>query len=63
MQGADATVTLTRATFDQVILGGKPALEAKLAGGDLKIDGQKEKLGELFLLLDKFDPRFNIVTP
>ncbi|MCL4504275.1 MAG: hypothetical protein M1438_20815 [Deltaproteobacteria bacterium] len=63
MQGADASVTLTRATFDQVILGGKPALEAKLASGDLKIEGLKEKLGELFSLLDNFDPWFNIVTP
>jgi len=63
VQEADATVTLTRAAFDEVILGGKPKLEAKLAAGDLKIEGQKEKLGELLALLDNFDPGFNIVTP
>jgi alkyl sulfatase BDS1-like metallo-beta-lactamase superfamily hydrolase len=60
---ADATVNLTRAAFDEVILGGKPKLEAKIAAGDLQIEGQKEKLGELISLLDNFDPWFNIVTP
>jgi alkyl sulfatase BDS1-like metallo-beta-lactamase superfamily hydrolase len=63
VQGADASVTLTRAAFDEVILGGKPKLEAKIAAGDLKIEGRKEKLGELLALLDNFDPWFNIVTP
>ncbi len=52
-----------RAAFDEVILGGKPKLEAKIASGDIKVEGQKEKLGELLALLDKFDPWFNIVTP
>jgi len=60
---ADATVTLTRAALDQAILGGKPKLQAEIAAGDIKIDGQKEKVGELLSLLDKFDPWFNIVTP
>lgn len=63
VQEADATVTLTRAAFDEVILGGKPKLEAKIASGDLKIEGQKEKLGELLALMDNFEPSFNIVTP
>ncbi len=60
---ADATISLTRADFDEVILGGKPALEAKTAAGNIKLKGQKEKLGELLTLMDKFDPWFNIVTP
>jgi alkyl sulfatase BDS1-like metallo-beta-lactamase superfamily hydrolase len=63
VKDADATVTLTRAAFNEVILGGKPELEAKIAGGDIKIEGQKEKLGELLSLMDNFDPWFNIVTP
>jgi len=60
---ADATVTLTRAALNEVILGGKPKLEAKLASGDIKVEGKHEKLGELLSLMDNFDPWFNIVTP
>ena len=60
---ADATVTLTRAALDEAIMGGKPKLEAAIVSGDIKIEGQKEKVGELLSLMDKFDPWFNIVTP
>ncbi len=60
---ADATVTLTRAALNEIILGGKPKLEAKLASGDIKVEGKHEKLGELLSLMDNFDPWFNIVTP
>ena len=60
---ADATVTLRRADLDEVIAGGKPKLEAKLAAGDIKVEGKPEKLGELLSLMDNFDPMFNIVTP
>jgi alkyl sulfatase BDS1-like metallo-beta-lactamase superfamily hydrolase len=60
---ADVTVTLTRAAFNQVILGGQPKLDALIASGDIKIKGQKEKLGELLSLLDNFNTQFNIVTP
>lgn len=60
---ADATVTLTRAALNEVILGVKPKLDAKLASGDIKVEGKPEKLGELLSLMDNFDPWFNIVTP
>ena len=60
---ADATVTLRRADLNEVIAGGKPKLEAKLAAGDIKVEGKPEKLGELLSLMDNFDPTFNIVTP
>ena len=63
VKDAEATFTLTRAAFDEFILGGKPELEAMMASGDLKVEGQKEKLGELLSLMDNFDPWFNIVTP
>jgi alkyl sulfatase BDS1-like metallo-beta-lactamase superfamily hydrolase len=63
VKDADATVTLTRGAFNQAILGGKPKLDALIASGALKIEGQKEKLGELLSLMDSFDPWFNIVTP
>ncbi|MEW6659251.1 MAG: alkyl sulfatase dimerization domain-containing protein [Thermodesulfobacteriota bacterium] len=59
---ADATVTLTRAALNEVILGGA-SLDAKTAAGDIKVEGNKEKIKELFSLMDKFDQRFNIVTP
>lgn len=60
---ADATVTLTRAAFNQIMLGGKPKLDALIASGAVKIEGKKEKLGELMSLLDNFNLQFNIVTP
>ena len=60
---ADATLTLTRAALDEGIRGGKPKLEAEIASGDIKLEGNKEKVGELLSLMDKFDPMFNIVTP
>ncbi len=60
---ADASVTLTRAAFGEAIMGGQPKFQAKIAAGDIKIEGQKEKLGELLSLMDNFDPWFNIVTP
>ena len=59
---ADATVTLTRAALNEVILG-QASLDAKIDAGEIKIEGKKEKLKELFSLMDKFDNRFNIVTP
>jgi len=59
---ADATITLKRAILDE-ILTGKAKPEAKIASGDIIIEGNKEKLGELLSLQDKFDPWFNIVTP
>lgn len=63
VKGADATVNLTRTAFNEVIMGGKPKLEAKMAAGDIKLEGAKERLGELLSLMDNFDPWFNIVTP
>jgi alkyl sulfatase BDS1-like metallo-beta-lactamase superfamily hydrolase len=60
---ADASVTLTRAAFGEAIMGGQPKFLAKIAAGDIKIEGQMEKLGELLSLMDNFDPWFNIVTP
>ena len=60
---ADATITLTRAALNEAILGGEPQLNAKIASGAIKIEGRKEKLKELFALMDNFDPWFNIVIP
>ncbi|MGN6372002.1 MAG: alkyl/aryl-sulfatase [Solirubrobacteraceae bacterium] len=59
---AQATVTLTRAAFDAVLLR-EGDLGELFASGAIVIDGEGEKLGELFSLLDDGDPAFAIVTP
>lgn len=59
---AQATVTLTRAAFDAVLLR-EGDLGELFASGAIAIEGEGEKLGELFGLLDDGDPSFAIVTP
>jgi alkyl sulfatase BDS1-like metallo-beta-lactamase superfamily hydrolase len=62
LKDADATLTLTRKTLDQVVLG-ESTFEKKVRSGDIKVKGSKAKLKEFFGLLDDFDFWFNIVTP
>ncbi len=62
-QDADATIHLSRAAFNAAILGGQAQIEARVAAGEIKLEGKKEKLEELLALLDSLDPWFNIVTP
>jgi alkyl sulfatase BDS1-like metallo-beta-lactamase superfamily hydrolase len=59
---AHATVTLTRAAFDAILLGegDGPAL---FSSGAIVVDGDGVKLGEFLGLLDEGDPVFPIVTP
>jgi alkyl sulfatase BDS1-like metallo-beta-lactamase superfamily hydrolase len=59
---ADATFTLTRATFDAINLG-KTTFEKEIAAGHIKLQGDGRKLAELFGLLDTFTGDFNIITP
>ncbi len=58
---AHATVTLTRAALNALILG-EDAGEL-FASGAFVVEGDGAKLGELFGLLDDGDPVFPIVTP
>lgn len=58
----DATITLSRATLDDVLLR-KDTLDEKIQAGEITVDGDKAKLDELLSLLDNFDFWFNIVTP
>ncbi len=60
--GADATVTLARATLDAITLKQTTFPEAVQAGL-VKIDGNRAKLGELLGMLDTFDPMFKVVEP
>jgi alkyl sulfatase BDS1-like metallo-beta-lactamase superfamily hydrolase len=59
---AHATVTLTRAALDTLLLGEGDAA-ALFASGAITVEGDGIKLGELFGLLDDGDPVFAIVTP
>lgn len=59
---ADATLTLTRDTLNKLMLK-QTTLKDAVAAGELKVDGNQEKLGELMSYMDNFDFWFNIVTP
>ena len=62
VKDADASITLTRALLDEVTLR-LTTFEEKIKTGEVKVEGDPRKLGELFALLDSFDFWFNIVTP
>lgn len=59
---ADVTVTLTREKLNDILLG-QTTLEKAVASGDVQVDGDADKLGDLVSMLDTFDFWFNIVTP
>jgi alkyl sulfatase BDS1-like metallo-beta-lactamase superfamily hydrolase len=61
-QGADCSVRLTRALFND-ILTGQTSFPARVLLGQITYEGNLLKLNELWSLLDAFDPWFNIVTP
>lgn len=58
----DASITITRSSFNQVLLGAATPQDL-LASGELQIDGDAMKLATLLGLLDEPDPNFAIVTP
>ena len=59
---ADATITLARATLDQISLRQKSFADA-LKAGEIAVAGNADKLGELLGLIDNFPPMFDVVTP
>ncbi|MNJ07412.1 Metallo-beta-lactamase superfamily protein [compost metagenome] len=59
---ADATITLTRETLNNVMLKQTTLKDAK-SSGDIKVEGNEGKLEELMSYMDNFDLWFNIVTP
>ena len=59
---ADATLRLTRETWNQIITK-ETTLRSKLMAGDIDVDGSRLALIGFFSLLDDFDPEFPIVTP
>lgn len=59
---ADATLTLTRATLDDITLQ-KTTFPAALQSGRITVAGRGEKLGELLAMLDSFPAGFPMVEP
>jgi alkyl sulfatase BDS1-like metallo-beta-lactamase superfamily hydrolase len=59
---ADATVTLTRATLNDIILQ-QTTLADAISAGDVTVNGDQAKLEDLVSYLDSFEFWFNIVTP
>lgn len=58
----DATLTLTKRTFDRMQSGELSAQQA-MASGDLKVDGRREAVTDFIGLIEKPDFWFNIVMP
>jgi len=59
---ADATITLSRDTLDQIVLK-ETTMKDAIGSGHVKIAGSQAKLEEMLSYLDSFDFWFNIVTP
>lgn len=59
---ANATITLTKATFDNVLLK-QTTFEKEVQNGNIRVSGDPSKISELLGLMDTFDPFFHIVTP
>jgi alkyl sulfatase BDS1-like metallo-beta-lactamase superfamily hydrolase len=59
---ADASFVLTRATLDQILLKQKSFPDA-IKAGEVKVEGDPRKLGELMSMLDEFTPGFPIIEP
>ena len=59
---ADATLTLDRATLDDVMLERTTLMDA-IRDGRIQAVGQAERVAELMAMLDRFDRRFPIVEP
>ena len=59
---ADATVTLTRATLDEISMR-TATFESALQSGKISVTGKREKLVELLAMLDTFPLQFAVVEP
>jgi alkyl sulfatase BDS1-like metallo-beta-lactamase superfamily hydrolase len=53
---------MQKADLDRVGLG-EISLEQALKDGLIQVSGDGGRVSELFLMLDRFEPGFNIVTP
>lgn len=62
IQNANTTVTMNRSVLDDINLR-LTTVEAAIATGDVKIDGDADTFAKFLSLLDSFELYFNIVTP
>jgi alkyl sulfatase BDS1-like metallo-beta-lactamase superfamily hydrolase len=60
--GADAQISLTRATLDEITLQ-RSSFPAEVQAGRVKVEGRVAALVELMGLLDRFDKVFAVVGP
>ena len=58
----DVTVTMSKATLDRISLS-QVTLPVAVEAGDIKVEGDGQKLADLIGMLTTFDPAFNVVTP
>jgi alkyl sulfatase BDS1-like metallo-beta-lactamase superfamily hydrolase len=59
---ADATLTLTRTIFNEVVMGAT-SFPIEIIKGNVKVGGNPLALARVFSRLDNFPVDFNIVTP
>jgi alkyl sulfatase BDS1-like metallo-beta-lactamase superfamily hydrolase len=59
---ADVSVKMSKATLDRISLR-QLDFPTAIRQGDIRLDGDRAKLGELFGMLATFRSQFNIVTP
>jgi alkyl sulfatase BDS1-like metallo-beta-lactamase superfamily hydrolase len=59
---ADASLTLSRDTLNQII-GGQLKVEQGITNGSIKLKGDSNKFEEFTALLDTFDPWYQVVLP
>lgn len=59
---ANATITLSKATLDNIVLK-QTTFEKEIHSGNITVTGDGTKIAELFGLLDSFDAHFHVVTP
>lgn len=59
---ADVSVKMNKATLDKISQR-QLDFPTAIKQGDIKLEGDGKKLGELLGMLDAFSPQFNIVTP
>lgn len=62
LSNPDATITASKNSFAALLMD-TSTLKQEMDKGVMKVDGQADSVSQLFALLDKFDPMFNIVTP
>jgi len=59
---ADATITMTKPTLDRINLR-QVNLKSAMETGEIKVEGDNTRLGELMSMMTIFDPSFGLAAP